>query len=53
MRVDTDPRFGTTTTELTNISREEPSAALFQAPAGFTVKERTPGASNRSFAPEQ
>jgi hypothetical protein len=53
MRVDTDPRFGTTTTELTNISRDEPSAALFQAPAGYTVKERTPGGSNRSFAPEQ
>ncbi len=53
MRVDTDPRFGTTTTELTNISRDEPSAALFQAPAGYTVKERTPGGPNRSATAEQ
>ena len=43
MRIDTDPRFGTTTTELTNISRAEPSTALFQAPAGYTVQERSPG----------
>jgi hypothetical protein len=43
-RVDTDPRFGTTTVEVTNLSREEPSAALFQAPAGFAVKEATMGA---------
>ena len=53
MRVDTDPRFGTTTMELTNISRDEPPATLFQAPAGYSVNERTPSASNRSFAAEQ
>jgi len=32
-----DPRFGTTVTQLTNISRAEPDAALFQAPADYTV----------------
>jgi hypothetical protein len=52
MRVDTDPRFGTTTMELTNISRDEPSSALFRAPAGYTVNERTPSALNRTFDTE-
>ncbi|MGD0913289.1 MAG: hypothetical protein ABR928_15465 [Terracidiphilus sp.] len=53
MRVDSDPRSGTTTMQLTGISREEPAAALFQAPAGFTVNERTAGGPNgRGFAPE-
>lgn len=33
----TDPRLGTTTTQLTNIVRAEPDAALFQAPAGYTL----------------
>lgn len=32
-----DPRFGTTVTQLTNITRSEPDAALFQTPAGYTV----------------
>jgi hypothetical protein len=41
MRTDTDPRFGTTTVQVTNVDRSEPNAALFQAPAGFAVKERT------------
>jgi hypothetical protein len=48
-RTDTDPRFGTTTTELTNLNRDEPSAALFQAPEGFTVKELTPGQRRGGF----
>jgi hypothetical protein len=34
-----DPRHGTTVTQLTNISRTEPDAALFQAPAGYTVHQ--------------
>jgi uncharacterized protein YdeI (BOF family) len=34
-----DPRRGTTVTQLTNISRAEPDAALFQAPAGYTVRQ--------------
>jgi hypothetical protein len=36
-----DPRFGSTTTQLTNIIRAEPDPTLFQVPAGYTVnKER-------------
>jgi len=37
-----DPRFGTTVTQLTNINRAEPDAALFQPPAGYTVKQGPP-----------
>lgn len=33
-----DPRFGTTTSELTNVSRSEPAASLFQVPADYTVQ---------------
>ena len=32
-----DPRFGTTTTQLTNITRSEPDPALFQTPSDYTV----------------
>jgi hypothetical protein len=40
----TDPRSGTTTIQLTNITRNEPDPALFQAPADYTVtKGRGPG----------
>lgn len=35
----TDPRGGQTTYQLTNISRAEPDAALFQVPAGYKVTE--------------
>jgi hypothetical protein len=35
--VHTDPRFGQTTYQLTNIQRNEPSAALFQVPADYSV----------------
>jgi hypothetical protein len=53
MRVDTDPRMGTTTMELNGISRDEPAATLFQAPAGYTVNERTVGGPHgREFEPE-
>jgi hypothetical protein len=48
-RTETDPRFGTTTVELTNLSREEPSDALFHAPAGLTLNERTAGAHGPGF----
>jgi hypothetical protein len=43
MRTDADPRFGTTTLELSNVSRAEPPATLFAAPAGYAVQEHTPG----------
>jgi hypothetical protein len=35
--INTDPRFGTTTYELTNISRQPPDPSLFQIPADYTV----------------
>lgn len=35
----TDPRFGTTTMQVTNVSRAEPAASLFQVPADYTVKQ--------------
>jgi hypothetical protein len=40
-----DPRFGTTTTQLTNIIRSEPDPALFQAPPDYKVVKggRGPG----------
>jgi hypothetical protein len=37
--VNSDPRFGTDTYELTNISRDDPDPALFQIPAGYTVMD--------------
>ena len=36
-----DPRFGTSVTQLTGITQAEPDAALFQVPAGYTVTLRT------------
>jgi hypothetical protein len=36
----TDPRFGTTTMQLTEIVRAEPDASLFQVPAGYKVTSR-------------
>ena len=36
-----DPRYGETTYRLTNISRAEPAAALFQVPTDYTVKDAT------------
>jgi hypothetical protein len=41
-----DPRNGVSTTEVTTLQRGEPSAALFQAPAGYTVKDRYAGQRN-------
>jgi hypothetical protein len=32
-----DPRFGTTQTQLNNVVRAEPDATLFQVPTGYTV----------------
>jgi hypothetical protein len=36
-----DPRSGETTYRLTNISRTEPSAALFQVPSDYAVRDNT------------
>jgi hypothetical protein len=38
---DDDPRTGKRTMETTHIVREEPAADLFEAPAGYTLKERS------------
>jgi hypothetical protein len=35
----TDPRSGTSTTQLTNIVRAEPDATLFTVPSGYTVQK--------------
>ena len=37
--VNTDPRFGTTTYQLTNIVQGEPASTLFQIPADYTLLE--------------
>jgi hypothetical protein len=39
----TDPRFGNTDMELTNITQAEPSASLFVVPAGYTVEQDSRG----------
>lgn len=38
-----DPRFGDTTYQLTNIQRTEPDPTLFQIPSDYTIKTRGPG----------
>ena len=40
-----DPRFGTSDLEVTNIVQAEPSASLFVVPGGYTIKQggRGPG----------
>jgi hypothetical protein len=40
--VSTDPRFGATTYELTDISRQPPDPSLFQAPAEYSVISSAP-----------
>jgi hypothetical protein len=42
-----DPRFGTTTYNVTNIQRTEPAASLFSVPSDYTVKEGGPGGPGR------
>lgn len=49
----TDPRFGTTTYQLTNINRGEPDAALFSVPSDYTVTEGHPGRGGRGPRPGQ
>ncbi|MGA7318524.1 MAG: hypothetical protein WBX22_31675 [Silvibacterium sp.] len=39
--IEQDPRSGNRIFALTNIHREEPDAALFEIPPGYTVKERS------------
>jgi outer membrane lipoprotein-sorting protein len=42
-----DPRFGNTTMQLTNVTQAEPDAALFQVPSDYTVETRGPGMGGR------
>ncbi len=41
--INDDPRTGTQTTEITDLNRAEPDAALFQIPEGYTIKDQNPG----------
>ncbi|MBV9504364.1 MAG: hypothetical protein JO323_05090 [Acidobacteriia bacterium] len=38
-----DPRFGSTDMEVTNIVRSDPAASLFVVPSGYTIKTGGPG----------
>jgi hypothetical protein len=42
-----DPRIGTTTTELTTINRSQPDPSLFQVPADYTMKKGPGGMGGR------
>ena len=42
MRKETNPQFGDTTFQLTNIVRAEPQASLFQVPSNYSVKSGRP-----------
>jgi len=42
MRKETNPQFGDTTFQLTNVVRAEPQASLFQVPSNYTVKSGRP-----------
>lgn len=42
--VHSDPRTGTTTTTLTNLSRNEPNPSLFTVPPGYTINNPGSGA---------
>jgi len=44
-----DPRMGQTTHTLTNISRAEPDASLFQVPSDYKTDEVTPGVRIQRF----
>lgn len=44
-----DPRMGTTTYTLTNVSRADPSPTLFQVPADYTIKD-APAMNTQKFA---
>jgi len=45
-----DPRFGTTDMELTNIVQSEPSASLFVVPAGYAIQTGGPGSGPKANA---
>lgn len=49
----TDPRFGTTTYQLTNINRSEPSETLFTVPAGYSAAPQRSRRAQPQGKPEQ
>lgn len=51
MTVHSDPRTGTTTTSLINLSRNEPNPSLFTVPAGYTIT--MPGSANKVTLKQQ
>lgn len=51
MEKTSDPRTGTTTSTLANISRGDPDPGLFQVPAGFTTQKGGPGPRRRGGSP--
>jgi len=46
MRKQSNPQYGTTTFQLTNIVRAEPDAGLFQVPPNYTIKSAGPPPDN-------
>ena len=46
LRKETNPQFGQTTAQLSNVVRGEPDASLFQVPADYTIKTGKPLAGN-------
>jgi hypothetical protein len=50
--VNSDPRYGVTTYEMTNISQAAPDAGLFMIPAGYTITEQA-GRGGRGLQPAQ
>lgn len=47
----TDPRFGTTTYNVTNVQKSEPAATLFTVPSDFTVQDGRAGRRLRGGPP--
>lgn len=45
--VETNPEFGTTTFQLTNINRSEPDPSLFQVPSDYALSNSKPRAAGR------
>ena len=51
--VHSDPRTGTTTTTVTNLSRNEPTPSLFTVPPGYTITTGGRGANQITFKPQE
>jgi hypothetical protein len=51
--VHSDPRTGTTTTTVTNLSRNEPNPSLFTVPPGYTISTGGRGASQITIKPDE